>query len=176
MISNIDKALKAYYKKWDALVQQRDNKDFFKKLKPVAVGWKVADLEQYEKLRADMHDQASRIIETWMNGRWIAKVHLRDSELAGGVRIVKVMQRRPGSKDVLGLDHVDFYGPEVVTAESVLEKESNLEWSRENNDVIEGYDWLSIWFDGTEAKLKAGTVLDIIIEELKQVNRQLTKR
>ncbi|MEJ0072928.1 MAG: hypothetical protein WDN27_02465 [Candidatus Saccharibacteria bacterium] len=62
-----------------------------------------------------------------MNGRWIAKVQLKDAALSNGVTIIKIMQRRPGSEDAVGLDHVDFYSPEVESAESAAQAGSGPE-------------------------------------------------
>lgn len=104
----------------------------------------------------------------------MAKLHLKDAKLANGAELVKVLQRRPGSTDAVGLDHVDFFSPEVAGAEPILKQETDLKWTWESNDVIAGYDWISVWFDGTEAKLKSDTVLDIIQAELKELNAKLT--
>jgi hypothetical protein len=174
MVDELNAALKIYSASWQKLVQSRKDTKFFKDLQPTAVGWKVADRTEYDHMLASLHDQADLIIQTWMNGRWIAKVHLQDAELEGGIRILKVMERRPGSSDAVGLDHLDFYSPAVSGAEAILQKEPDLKWSRESNDVLEGYDWISVWFDGTEAKLKTDTVLDIIITELQQLNKKIT--
>lgn len=171
MIDELNTAISEYWTKWQALVAARHNKAFFEGLKPTAAGWKVTDRAEYDRICKELHDQSDRIVETWMNGRWIAKCVLRDSELSGHIKIIKVMQRRPGSDDAIGLDHLDFYSPPLTEVESVLQKESDLKWTRETNDILEGYDWLSIWFEGTEAKLKNDTVLDIIATELGQVNQ-----
>ena len=172
MIDELDQAVETYHAKWHKLMSGRKDKTFFKQLKPVAVGWKVANRAEYDRIRAELHDHADRIIETWMNDRWIAKVHLKNA-LDCGITLVKIMERRPDSSDALGLDHLDFYSPVVKDAEGILQQEPNLKWSWENNDVIEGYDWISIWFNGTEAKLKADTVLDIIVAELNEINRKI---
>ncbi|HSX16443.1 MAG TPA: hypothetical protein VLF40_06650 [Candidatus Saccharimonadales bacterium] len=174
MLDELDKALETYGQSWQKLVDNRTNRGFFEGLKPVAVGWKVADRAEYDRLVAELHDQADKIIETWMNGRWVAKLHLKDAKLANGAELVKVLQRRPGSTDAVGLDHVDFFSPEVAGAEPILKQETDLKWTWESNDVIAGYDWISVWFDGTEAKLKSDTVLDIIQAELKELNAKLT--
>lgn len=172
MIEELNAAIETYHAKWNKLVMARKDKVFFEQLKPVAVGWKVADRAEYDRMYAELHDRADKIIETWMNGRWIAKVHLKDA-LDCGITLVKIMERRPGSSDALGLDHLDFYSPAVKDAEGILKQEPDLKWSWENNDVVEGYDWISIWFNGTEAKLKSGTVLDIIVAELNEINQQI---
>jgi hypothetical protein len=175
MIEEINQALEAYEQKWQKLISVRHERQFFAHLKPTAVGWKAEDRAEYDRLVADLHDRTDHIIETWMNGRWVAKLHLKDTKLANGAEIVKIMQRRPGSSDAIGLDHVDFYAPDMTHAESVLKSEPNLKWTWESNDIIDSYTWLSIWFDGTEAKLKSDTVLDIIQAELKELNEKLMK-
>jgi len=173
MIDELNKAIEEYQVKWDKLIEERSDKAFFQALKPTAVGWKVVNRAEYDQMCAELHDQTDQIIETWMNGRWIAKLHLKDAKLSNGIEIIKIMQRRSSSADAVGLDHLDFYSPNVVNGEEILTKEPGLKWTRENNDVIEGYDWLSIWFDGTEAKLKSDTVIDIIIAELDILNKRL---
>jgi hypothetical protein len=169
MQEKIEQSIKAYQASWEQLVQARTNSAFFRQLKPVAAGWKVVDRAEYDALYAELHDRCDRIVETWMNGRWVAKMHLRDQALPGGITIIKVMERRPNSSDAVGLDHVDFYSPDAAIQEA-LTLEADLKWSIESNDVIEDYKWVSVWFDNTEAKLKAGTVLDIIIKELGQIS------
>jgi len=167
-------ALKGYMQKWDQLVAARHDASFFGNLQATAFGWKVQDRAEYTQRVAALHDQAEHIVETWMNGRWIAKLQLRDGSATNGIHIIKIMERRPNSTDAVGLDHIDFYAPvETEQIEAVLRAESNLQWTRESNDIIEGYDWLSIWFDGTEAKLKHDTVLDIVAAELVQLSQRL---
>jgi hypothetical protein len=173
VLDELNKAIQEYQIKWDALVAGRKNKEFFESLKPTAVGWKTVDRDEYDNLVAELHDQADLAIEVWMNGRWIAKIHLKDAKLANGAEIVKIMQRRPGSNDVVGLDHVDFYGPDPAQIEAVLKQETNLQWTHESNDVVAGYEWLSIWFADTEAKLKHDPILDIVRTELEELNNKI---
>lgn len=173
MLPGINAALNSYYSKWKTLVDGRTNAIFFETLKPVAVGWKVADTDAYNHAYQELKGQCDYIVETWMNDRWIAKMHLKDTTANGGIALVKLMQRRPGADDPLGLDHVDFYSTEAVNAETVLSEEPKLQWSKESNDAIEEYSWISIWFDDTEAKIKSSTVLDIITKELTTINASI---
>jgi hypothetical protein len=173
MLDKLNEALQDYDQKWQKLIAGRTDHAFFEALKPTAVGWKTTDRAEYDRLLAELHDQADNVAEIWMNGRWVAKLHLKDVRLTNGVEIVKIMQRRPGSTDAVGLDHVDFYGPEVAQMERILTSEPGLKWSRENNDILAGYDWLSIWFDGTEAKLKHETVLQIVRAELAELDKRI---
>lgn len=173
MIDELNEALQVYHGKWHALAEGRNDKAFFRALQPVALGWKVADPTQYDRWRLELHEKSDLVTENWMNGRWIAKFVLREGMDIGGIRIIKIMQRRPHSDDALGIDHLDFVCPSMERAEPVLRAEPDLKWSWENNDIIDGYDWLSIWFDGTEAKVKADTVLDIVSRELQEISKQL---
>lgn len=173
MIDEVRTALEAYQLRWDGLMAARADKSFFKSLKPVSVGWKVADKAEYDQKYEELRLQCDKIVETWMNNRWIAKMHLKESALPGGIEIIKLMQRRPGSDDAPGLDHVDFYSPLVEDAEAVLKHELELKWTNETNDAVEGYGWVSIWFDQTEAKLKSSTVLDIVSQELLELNKHI---
>jgi hypothetical protein len=174
MLEKLNQALAGYARDWNELVATRTNKDFFASLQPTAVGWKTTDRAEYTALVAELHDTSDQIIETWMNGRWVAKLHLKDMVLSNGASIVKIMERRPGSTDATGLDHVDLYtATELAWAKDVLGKEPELNWSQESNDIIDGYDWLSVWFAGTEAKIKNDTVLEIVSAELTQLDTKI---
>ena len=173
MLSEIDAAVETYMQSWRKLQASAQNKSFFASLKPVAVGWKVADSEEYKKLYDACHAQCDKTIETWMNERWIAKLHLKDTTLSEGITILKLMQRRPGSSDALGIDHVDFYNADGQSIEQVLKDEPEIHWTWETNDVVDDYRWISVWFSGTEAKVRNSTVLDTVIEELDQLNNDI---
>lgn len=173
MTDQLNQALKIYFQNWQRLVAGCSDQAFFEGLRPVAVGWKVADEAEYAQLYSELRSHCDRIVETWMNGRWIAKLHLKDEQLEGGITIIKLMQRRSGSTDAVGLDHVDFYSLAVKHAEQVLSHEASIKWTHESNDVIDDYNWISVWFADTEAKLKAETVLDVVTRELQQINQDI---
>jgi hypothetical protein len=173
MIEKLNDALGGYFTKWQVFLGGRQNTEYFKAYKPVALGWKVADRAEYEQVCRDLHDKSDRIIETWMNDRWVAKLHLKEGSLKNGITIIKVMERRPGSSDAVGLDHVDFYNHQPDDIEAVLGAEKDVEWTHESNDVIAGYEWISVWFDGTEAKFKSDTVLDIVAAELQELSNRI---
>jgi hypothetical protein len=177
MLDEINAAIKEYNVKWQALVEARKNKEFFEAMKPTAIGWKVADREEYDRVFKVLHDKCGRVAETWMNERWIAKMILDGVELEGGICVIKLMQRRPGSDDTLGLDHVDFYAPDTDRYEEVFKGESHdLRIVEESNEAIDNYSWTSIWFDGTEAKIKPYTVLTTVADELKDIEKAMLAR
>lgn len=166
-----------YRAKWKLLVSGRDDKHFFDNLKPTAVGWKTEDLAEFDGVFAELRGQCDQIHMAWINGRWLATMHLKSTELEWGISIIKLMQRRPGSSDAVGLDHVDFLTPKAASmseAQKILEKEPDLKWTQETNNPH--CSWLSIWFASaslSEAKLRSNTVLDVCIAELQDVNRQI---
>ncbi len=170
MFDELNGAIEGYLGKWQGLVAQRKNKEFFERLRPTAVGWKVTDLAEYDRLLAEWRVACDQIVAVWMNDRWIAKLHLKDSKLHGEIEIIKLMQRRPNSTDAVGLDHIDFLDMEETNTIAVLAEETGLKYTKEENGLCA---WTSIWFDETEAKLRQGTVLDVIIAELRETNEKI---
>lgn len=173
MIDDLNKALQEYQSKWDRLLAVRHNKDFFEDLRPTAVGWKVTDRTEHDRLVAELRDKCELVIDSWMDGRWIAKLILRNEfALEWEIQTIKVMERRPGSKDPVGLDHVDFYSPEVEQADVVLKTEPELDWRHETNFAH----WISIRWEGAEAKPRTDTVIDSYIRALRLARNRVLKR
>ncbi len=170
MFDEINNAFGGYMGKWQGFVAQRQNKDLFDRLKPTAVGWKVADLAEHDRVVNELRGACDQVVAVWMNDRWITKLHLKDSQLNGGVEIIKILQLRPGSTDAVGLDHVDFMDMEETNTRAILEEEGVKFTDEENGPHCT---WTSIWFDNTEAKLRRGTVLDVIISELDETNNKI---
>lgn len=170
MFDELNQKIDEFLGKWQGLVAQRKNKDFFERLKPSAAGWKVADLAEYDRCKNEWRGACDLIFENWMNDRWIAEMHLKDTKLSGGIEVIKLMQRRPGSSDAAGLDNIDFMDMEETNTKVVLAEETGLKWTEEKNGLCA---WTSIWFEGTEAKLREGTVLDVAIDEIQAVNNKI---
>jgi len=174
MFDEVNRALDEYFGKWRALIDARQderNKEFFERLKPTTVGWKVADYEEYKKTLDEWRASSDLISEKWMNGRWIAYLHLRDVTLNGGIEVFEILQARPDRSDVkVGLDFVDFFCMEEENARAILEEENDIQSTKEENS---GVRWISIWFDGTEAKLKAFTAFDVAEEEARRINNKI---
>ena len=170
MIDDLNKAINEYSIKWNTLLEERKNPSFFRALKPTAVAWKALDKAEYKKMLAELREMSDILVENWWDGRWIAMLHLRDIKLAGGIEVVKLMQRRPDSSDAVGIDHIDFYGPAVANANKVLKNEPNLAWTHEVGGLTK---WISVWFSNTEAKLRTHTIIDSCIRDLSAVNEHL---
>lgn len=164
MLNELQTAVVAYRKKWRRLIDERQDDAFFTALKPTAVGWKVQDLDDYSKWCDELRDISEQVHYGWVNERWLATFVLRQPLDVWGLQVVKIYQRRPGSTDAVGLDHLDFLLPAESNAKAKLTKESDLKWTEETNG--ERCKWLSIWFDDTEAKLRSDSVLQICADEM----------
>ena len=172
MLDELNAAITTYQAAWHQLIAARKNKAFFEKLQPTAVCFKFASIADIEERLAALREHADHIHWGWINERWLVTVHLRDQQLAEGVQIVKLYQRRPGSTDALGLDHMDFYTPDID--EDILADEPELKWSHESNG--EHCSWISIWFDQTEAKLRTHTTFEVCAQELQAVNDTIVEK
>ena len=84
MFDELNQAIDGYMGKWQALVNARKNKEFFERLKPTAAGWKVADFEEYERLKREWRSAIDLLFENEMNGRWIAEIPALPGVLAYG--------------------------------------------------------------------------------------------
>ncbi|HUC88223.1 MAG TPA: hypothetical protein VMR95_03675 [Candidatus Binatia bacterium] len=171
MINELNQEIEAYRVKWQTLIDERTDKAFFTSQKPTAVGWKVEDVNDLDKKFAELRDLCDQIHFGWINERWLITMHLKSTKLAWGIEVIKLMQRRPQSTDKVGLDHVDFLSESNPKAESVLNSEPNLKWTKESNDYR--CKWLSLWFAGTEAKLRTDTVLEVCVKEMQETDKKV---
>ena len=153
---------------WKQLVQARRDSAFFAGLKPIAIGWKAADPAEFDKRFVVLRAHSDQVHMGWVNKRWIATFSLREP-LAAGITTIKLMQIRPGTQDRPGLDHLDFLAPEGLTAAILKTEEPNLDITDEENG--EHCRWISIWFAGSEAKLRSDTVWDVCIAEMQEAKQ-----
>lgn len=169
MIDELQRAIHNYRHKWQMLVAERRDRQFFEDLRPTAVAWKTKDLADYTVRLAELRGVSDQIFEAWMNERWIATVYLRSALLPLQLRVIKIMQRRPGSTDAVGLDHLDFYTPHGERIEPTLSAEHDLQWNYEKNNAA----WYSVWFAGGEAKLRSDTVCGVCAQEILDTQKEV---
>jgi len=173
MFDQLNQDIDAYLAKWKSLIASRKddkNKEFFERLKPTSVGWKTTDLAEYDRIFSEWREACDHIHTAWLNDRWVAEMHLKADKLHGDIEVIKLMQRRPNSSDKVGLDHLDFMDMEETNTKAILAEETDLKWTDEENGLCK---WTSIWFEDTEAKLRQGTVIDVSIAELQEVNNKI---
>lgn len=174
MSAEYGQAIDSYLATWHELTAMQED-SLLADLRPTAIGWKVADANEFDERYAALLGGSEQVYVERLNDRLIAKMLLGKQAALRGVRIVKIMQRRPGSPDATGLDHVDFYCPDMKLAETVL-GQSDLRWTHESNGP--NHPWISIWFGGTqaqpmEAKLMDHTVLEVASKNLHDANRDV---
>lgn len=170
MIDELNQAIGEYQMKWQALVAARQDREFFERVQAEAAGWKVADAAEFDRCFAELRGSCEQVHLVWLNERWIATMVLRDAKLNWDIQIIKLMQRRPNSTDALGLDHIDFYAPDFGNADIMQTKEPDLKWTDEANGVCQ---WTSIWFDGTEAKMRRESVLNVCVKEMSAASNKI---
>jgi hypothetical protein len=138
---------------------------------PVAVGWKVSDINEFNKVLGSLiKDTAiSQCHIGFVDKRYIASAVLT-RPIFKNIHILKLMQRRPGSIDPVGIDHVDFYCDSLTSLASVLEKKPSNMWGHESN---QSHKWISVRANGIEIKYVDHTVLDVCIEELKAASQTI---
>lgn len=171
MLDELKTALEDYNLKWRAVVNGADDTDFFETLKPTAVGWKTEDLTDFIARFDELQAICDQVHLGWVNERWLATMHLKDEMLQDGLTVIKLMQRRPGSTDATGLDHVDFFITSGKNAKEVMTSESALKWTEEFNG--DNCKWISVWFDNSEAKLRSDTVLQVCADDMLDMQKRI---
>lgn len=167
----LSQSLDKYFAKWDEYVARMGLFAIADKMRPVAVGWKVGSKAEYRRVMSVLDNYAVQIHSVSVGKRKIATVVL-EKPLVRGIQVIKVIERREGSRDVVGLDHVDFYLPIVEGIAEMLERgEAN--WRRQGNDK---YKRLSVRFGPEslyEAKIIDHTVLNIAADELSYASQKI---
>lgn len=169
MFEQLRTKLAIYFNDWQMLVDERSNTDFFMALKPTAVGWKCTDRDELMSYFAELRDLCDQVHFGWVNERWLVTLHLKSEVLPGEVHIIKLMERRPGSSDPVGLDHVDFHTTAPVKPN--IDLEEDLDWNEEKNG--DHCKWISVWFEGGEAKLRTDTVLKVCADEMLEFEQKI---
>lgn len=163
MVDGLQASVSEYLAGWSKLAHSCNNVDYFTNLLPTAAGWKFTDRAAVMEAFHELRDDCDQIHFGWINERWVIALHLKELVLPGGIKLVKLMERRPGSTDKTGLDHVDFYTPKGDALQHV-QAEPELDWSKEMNG--EYSKWISVWFEQGEAKLRSNTVFKVCADEM----------
>lgn len=169
MIEELQKGLKTYLTNWQQFVSERSDEQYFAALKPTAIGWKFTDRQELMRRFDEIRDLCEQVHFGWINERWAVCGYLKDASLPGNVRIIKLMERRPGSTDAVGLDHVDFYTPDADVKSHV--EQEDITWTEESNG--EHCTWISVWFKNTEAKLRTDTVFKVCADEMIEYQQRI---
>jgi len=169
--NSLQKSLEDYEAAWRQLIEDNDLQVFADSVMPVTISWKVSDkktlFENLEKLAS----QTEQVHIGTVNGRFIASIVLH--EPVNGMQIVKVLERRAGSDDPLGLDSIDYLVENTDSAFDILSKVTNGTVQKEHNDM---HEWLSLRFGEDaqyEAKFVDHLVLAVAQKELAQREEEI---
>ena len=137
--------------------------------KPTAVGWKVADSDSLARAILELLPFSPQAHIADVDNRKIGSFYL-SRELPMGLKVVKVLQRRAGSDDPLGLDHVDFTVSDIAAVEKML-KEKGIVYEWQSN---QSHKWISTrTINNREAKFVDSTVLNIGSNELRKASHSI---
>lgn len=129
---------------------------------PTTISWKVASKAILFENLEHLAPQIEQIHIGTVNERYIASAVFHEP-LKGQIAILKILERRQGSDDPLGLDSVDYLCRDLDNLKKLL---IGQKVELQSNDM---HDWLSLRFgpDGRfEAKFVDHLVLDVAIKEL----------
>lgn len=170
MIVEMQNSVQAYLDGWKDFTAARNNSEYFQGLQPTAIGWKFVDRNEVMQRFDEIRDLCEQVHFGWINERWVICVYLKEETLPGDIRVIKLMERRPGSTDPVGLDHVDFYDP-ADNARMKVAQEPDMKWNEETNGSH--CKWISVWFDQGEAKLRNDTVLKVCADEMLEYEQRI---
>ena len=167
----LSQSMDKYFMRWYEYVSRRGLFSISDNLRPVAVGWKVGNRTEYRRVMSVLDNYASQIHSVTVGKRKFATVIL-DKPLSRNISVIKVIERREGSRDAVGLDHVDFYLPIIEGIAEMLER-GQANWRRQGND---NYKRISVRFGPEslfEAKIIDHTVLNMAADELNYASQKI---
>lgn len=163
--------LQDYDAAWEQLVARNDLQTFEQLAIPTTISWKVdghkALFNNLEQLAA----QTEQVHIGTVNNRFIASVVLL--EPYRDIRLIKILERRAGSSDLLGLDSIDHLVENVTAVSEQLAKAVDCTLQKEHNDR---HNWLSLRFGSNrefEAKFTDHLVLQVAQKEMSQAEKEI---
>jgi hypothetical protein len=169
----LKKALEDYNAAWKAFLVVRHLETLEHTAVPNTISWKVADKADLFAVLESLKTDAEQMHVGTVNDRLIASVVLHKPY--DGMSIVKILERRPGSDDPLGLDSLDYMVKDPEHTYELL-KDAEAHIVKESNEV---HDWLSLRFGKNlefEAKFVDHLVLAVAIKEMEIAQTKLLKQ
>lgn len=166
-VQKLKKETDKYLKLWGQISKQYGLSDFA----ATAIGWKTENIDEFNTILSQLL-KSKEVIQAHVglvDNRYIASIVFK-KPLTRNIRILKLMQRRIGSKDPVGLDHLDFYITQFSEIEEEFKKKKITGWEYESN---EAHKWISLKAKGIEAKFVDHIVLDVAVKELTEASQEL---
>jgi len=167
----LTQSLDAYFKRWDSFVERVGLQGYASKMKPVAVGWKVATTREYRRMLTTLDIYARQSYSITIGQRKVAHFVMNEN-LLRGIGVIQLIERGAGINEKLGLDHVEFFVPSMVGIPQLLDK-SEVNWKMMGND---NFQRIIIRFGPEkllEARISDTTTLDMCAFELTQAAKKL---
>lgn len=145
---------------------------------PDHVAVKYPDIDSYRDALRHAQDYSTRHTEIEIQGRFLATVDLSRPIRFGSfgvMSLVEVMQRKRGSVDRAGFDHVEFAGDEtaLAAAREALQ-ERGITFREQQND---SHQWISVVLpSGLEVKFNSSPLEQVIEDELARDKSQVIWR
>ncbi len=140
--------------------------------RPTALGIKVADESTLIDAQQTYFSFGDMVFTAPVNDRSISTI--RKQRPFGGcatLRYVKLLQRRPGASDKLGLEHLDLTVPPAsdleVIALRLVARHIPCEWQQNGS-----HGWLSIRYEGFEFKIVDHSVWRVCCVEAEAMLKQ----
>jgi hypothetical protein len=167
-------ALLRYKIAWRKLIEEYELEDFTNFAIPTTISWKVANKDQLYEDLYKIRKETEQVHIGTVNDRFIASAVLHEP-FEDDLWIIKILERRAGSKDALGLDSIDYLVPDLQRTYDGL-KAAGLYVVKEHNEV---HEWLSMRFgnnDQFEAKFTDHLVIAVAGKELKIAEDAILKK
>lgn len=161
----LELCLQSYLTTWERLDMSGIN--------PVAatLSWKVINKSGLFWNLKNLSQAAEQVHIGTVDERFIASVVLK-APINETMWIIKILERRPGSDDVLGLDSIDYLVDDIELLHETF-KGRGYDIHRESNDM---HEWLSLRFGPQgefEAKFVEHIVLEVAIKELEESTQSI---
>ncbi|GEM_PF-2189044 len=166
-------ALENHEAAWQSLLATPELQKVGELLVATTLSWKVANRTTLFDVLESNAAEIEQVHIGTVNDRYIASATLR--EPFSGLPILKILERRSGSEDPLGLDSVDYLTDDLDGVFTSFHA-AGLHIVREHNDM---HAWLSLRFgeaDEFEAKITDHLVLDVGVKELQLASKQIQQQ
>jgi hypothetical protein len=166
-------ALSDYGKAWQDFAQEYKLQGWAKAMRPNTISWKVANKDALYENLTELAGRTEQAHIGLVNNRLIASI-VTTAPVYQDIRIVKILERRPGSGDPLGLDSLDYLVKDIEKTYQLLKK-TGANIDKENNEM---HSWLSLRFGKLgefEAKITDHLVLEVAIKELELSLKELSE-
>lgn len=170
--STLQEQLEVYDAEWQELIERLALQALSSEIKASSVGWKVDGVEAFGNILGQLLMEFPQVHVGPVNDVRLIGSIILPSYIYREARVLKLMQRRPGSTDPLGLDHVDFTVRDLAATQTILTA-SGVQVTPEQND---SHSWLSVRFGNEnrqEAKFVDHNVIEVCIQELKETRDKL---